>query len=68
MLLKRRWTGEAVVFVLVLEAALQGVIRLGCSFMHISAERRCAGWDESMIGSGDWDTRLLLLGDGDSES
>ena len=61
MLLKRRWTGEAVVLVVEVDAALQGVIRLGWSFIHISAERRCAGWDESMIGSGDWDTRLLLL-------
>ena len=49
MLLKRRWTGEALVVVVVVE----GVIRLGWSFIHMSAERRWAGWEESMIGSGD---------------
>ena len=50
VLLKRRWTGEAVVVVVVL---VEGVIRLGWSFIHMSAERRWAGWEESMIGSGD---------------
>ncbi len=57
---KRRWTGEAVVVVEV-EAALQGVMRAGWSFTHISAERRWAGWEESMVGNGDWKTRLCFL-------
>lgn len=52
-LLKRRWTGEVVVVLLVVEAVLQGVMRVGWNFIHISAERRWAGWEESMIGSGD---------------
>ncbi len=71
VLWKRRWAGEAVVVVVMeveVEAALQGVMRAGWSFTHRSAERRLAGWEESMIGDDDWDTRLLLLGDGDSGS
>ena len=51
---KRRWIGEVVVVVLVVvEAALQGVMKAGWSFTHMSAERKWACWEESMIGNGD---------------